>query len=380
MDLSNYLSRLYLRKTYSQELFMSEQHKPCPNCGNELEFSAEHQALFCRHCESIAEIENNGGAAVATTGYLETLAGLDNGEDAPEQIIAVCKNCAAELELPRNVVADRCSYCSSPIFAAEQSRRQLRPCAVIPFKINFEAALEHYRIWLRSRWFLPGKVKRQARTGKFNGVYLPHWTYDCGTKTDYTGQRGEYYFVTVSYTAVENGKSVRRTRQERRTRWYPAAGTVENRFRNVLVPANHSLPENLVKKLEPWSLGSLIGYQPDLIRGYQEQSYSVSLESGFGEAKVIMEPQIRETIRRAIGGDVQRIDGVAVAYHNIGFKLVLLPVWVNAFKFRNKEYIFLVNARTGEVQGERPWSVWKIIFFSIFILALVAGVIFFLNR
>ncbi|MFA6999152.1 MAG: hypothetical protein WC198_08345, partial [Victivallaceae bacterium] len=86
------------------------------------------------------------------------------------------------------------------------------------------------------------------------------------------------------------------------------------------------------------------------------------------------------TIRRAIGGDVQRIDGVAVAYHNIGFKLVLLPVWVNAFKFRNKEYIFLVNARTGEVQGERPWSVWKIIFFSIFILALVAGVIFFLNR
>ena len=39
---------------------------------------------------------------------------------------------------------------------------------------------------------------------------------------------------------------------------------------------------------------------------------------------------------------------------------MLLPVWVAAFHFVGRPYRFVVNGRTGEVHGERPWSVWKI--------------------
>ena len=39
---------------------------------------------------------------------------------------------------------------------------------------------------------------------------------------------------------------------------------------------------------------------------------------------------------------------------------MLLPVWVAAFQFVGKPYRFVVNGRTGEVHGERPWSFWKI--------------------
>ena len=39
---------------------------------------------------------------------------------------------------------------------------------------------------------------------------------------------------------------------------------------------------------------------------------------------------------------------------------MLLPVWVAAFRFVGRPYRFVVNGRTGEVQGERPWSFWKI--------------------
>jgi len=44
----------------------------------------------------------------------------------------------------------------------------------------------------------------------------------------------------------------------------------------------------------------------------------------------------------------------------VTFKHILLPVWLAAYKYRGRTYRFVVNARTGRVQGERPWSAWKI--------------------
>ena len=51
------------------------------------------------------------------------------------------------------------------------------------------------------------------------------------------------------------------------------------------------------------------------------------------------------------------------------FKHVLLPVWLAAYKYRGKTYRFVVNGRTGRVQGERPWSAIKIA------LAVIVGLI-----
>jgi len=53
----------------------------------------------------------------------------------------------------------------------------------------------------------------------------------------------------------------------------------------------------------------------------------------------------------------------------------LLPVYVGAYRFGEKVYQVVVNGRTGEVQGERPYSFWKIFFFALFLLALVITII-----
>jgi hypothetical protein len=36
------------------------------------------------------------------------------------------------------------------------------------------------------------------------------------------------------------------------------------------------------------------------------------------------------------------------------------PCGLAAYKYRGKTFRFLVNARTGRVEGERPYSTWKI--------------------
>ncbi len=69
-------------------------------------------------------------------------------------------------------------------------------------------------------------------------------------------------------------------------------------------------------------------------------------------------------------------------YEDETFKHILLPVWMAAYKYAGKSYRFLVNGQTGEVQGERPWSVWKITFAVIggLIVAGAAAYVYYLNN
>ena len=65
---------------------------------------------------------------------------------------------------------------------------------------------------------------------------------------------------------------------------------------------------------------------------------------------------------------------VDTAIKDVTFKHILLPIWVAAYKYRGKTYRFVVNGRSGRVQGERPWSAWKIAF-AVVVGLIIAGVI-----
>ena len=86
-----------------------------------------------------------------------------------------------------------------------------------------------------------------------------------------------------------------------------------------------------------------------------------------------MDQQIRRDVRFDIGGDRQRIDALETRVSDVTFKHILLPVWLAAYKYRGKSYRFVVNGRTGRVEGERPYSAWKIAFAVLFV-AIVAGI------
>ncbi len=135
--------------------------------------------------------------------------------------------------------------------------------------------------------------------------------------------------------------------------------------------ASDSLPGECLHKLEPWDLERLVPFADEYLSGFRAESYRVSLDDGFTKAKAIMDAAIRASIARDIGGDHQRIHSVRTQYDGVTFKHILLPVWLSAYRFKEKVYRFLVNARTGEVQGERPWSGWKITGMVVAILLVI---------
>ena len=342
---------------------------PCEQCGALQSYAPGTRELTCPYCSHITAIPE-APEPIRELPLREALATLGAAPPAGQQAVVQCRNCAAEFSFDANVHAGACPFCGTPIVTGTGEERHIKPASLLPFKIDEAAARDAFRRWLRKLWFAPRLVDQYIRDAStLTGVYVPYWTYDAMTDSSYTGERGDAYYVTVPYTTTVNGKRVTRQRRERRIRWSPASGRVSRFFDDVLVGASESLPRQITDRLAPWDLEALVPYDERYLSGFRSEVYQVGLDQGFQRATQIIDAAIREDVCRDIGGDAQRIHNVQTAYSRQTFKHVLLPVWSAAFRYREKIYRFVVNGRTGKVQGERPFSPWKIAG------AVIAGII-----
>lgn len=286
-----------------------------------------------------------------------------------------CPGCRAQVTFQPPDVAGRCPFCDTGIVAQPHSPDPLiAPEAVLPFAITEKAARAEIVNWLGRRWFAPRQLKQLAQQEKIQGVYLPFWIYDCQTRSRYRGERGEHYYTTETYTETNSeGKSETKTRQVQHTRWRSASGEVSRTFSDMLIPASTAVATKRLDQLEPWQLSQLQPYDPAYLAGFKAQRYQVTLKAGFDTAKQRMEDPIRSDVRRDIGGDEQRIHSIDTIYLAVMFRHLLLPVWLCVYQFRQKRYQVIVNAQTGEVLGDRPYSKSKIAGTIAAGLSLVAG-------
>lgn len=353
-----------------------EHRYPCAQCGAQLRYAPGQTTLSCDHCghvQTIAAPTVRKRARALTEHDLR--AGLRDAlpADASQDVrTTTCTSCGAQVEIQGPAHATECPFCASPVVLDTGAHRLIKPQALVPFQLTETQARQAMTQWLGSLWFAPSTLLEYARKGRaMTGIYVPFWTFDAATDSRYTGQRGEYYYETRTVTVTVNGKSEQRREQVRHTRWHAAAGRVARDFDDVLVMASSSLPHRLGNDLTPWDLSVLEPYSPDYLAGFQAEGYTVPLDQAAQSAKATMARIIEQDIRADIGGDEQRITSVDTGYRDETFKHILLPVWMAAYKYNGKSYRFLVNGQTGEVQGERPWSVWKI-GFAILLLALLA--------
>ncbi|PID56809.1 hypothetical protein CSB45_09860 [candidate division KSB3 bacterium] len=358
---------------------MAEKIFPCRQCGASVRYKAGTNSLLCPYCGTENEISVDRSIAIEEQDFHEYLRHAASNADTVDHIVVTCQSCGAETTFDDNIVASACPFCGTDIVAQQHSVKKLKPQSLLPFQIDKETSAAQFKHWLASRWFIPDKVKRFARRGGVKGIYSPYWTYDAVTTTDYTGERGEYYYVTERYTAMESGRNVTKERVVRKTRWHPARGTVRNVFNDVIVAGSENIPKKLSDRLVPWDLENLVPYTEEYLSGFLVESYTINVEHGFEDARNKMEPTILATIYEDIGGDEQRITRLNTQYADVTFKHLLLPVWFGAYRFREKVFQYIVNARTGEVQGERPWS-WVKITLAALAGLLIAGGIYILQH
>ena len=299
----------------------------CKDCGALLLYAPGAQKLACKYCGAQNDIHTaDEQQEVEEIAYEDFISNKINQEEKQTVSTVKCNNCGAATTLKPNLTSDTCAFCASPlVIQGGTTSTIIKPKYVLPFKIDDKNAHNIFIKWLNGLWFAPNDLKKYAALNeKLKGIYMPYWTYDSMAKTNYEG-----------------------------------------------VLASKSLPDSVTRPLEPWDLENLTPYKEGYISGFQTECYQTDVKSGFEMAKEVMEDAIKITIRQQIGGDDQRINRMHVVYSNVSFKHILLPVWLSAYGYNNKVFRFIINGRTGEVQGQRPYSVIKIALAIIAVIAII---------
>lgn len=351
---------------------------PCESCGADLEFAIGVQSLKCAYCGFEKKLDIDPDATVREQDYKETLDRLvkqrgSASVDAKDVKQVRCLSCGGTVRFVGTITSTECAYCGVPLQldGVHDAVGGIPVDGVLSFLIDRKTAKKNLKEWVRSRWFAPNDFKARGIQGRFNGVYLPYWTFDSLTFNRYAGKRGVHYRVTVG-----SGKN-RRT--VTRTRWYPASGAFQRFFDDVLVIAGRGLPDKRLMALEPWPLNKCVPFNPQILSGFLARTYDVALDEGFEGADARMEEAIRTEVRLRIGGDVQLIDSLDTRHDAVTYKHLLLPVWMLAYRYGKKSYQVVVNAGTGEVQGDRPWS-WVKIMLAVFAGVSAVGLVLYLRQ
>lgn len=324
-------------------------------------FDPALQKLKCPYCDVTAEIEKrvphirdfeeerySGGVALDSDTYK-------------------CPNCGGEAEIHGFATAVKCPFCGGTNVVKLEDMKGLKPDSLLPFVLTKETAADSGKKWIKKRFFAPSKLKKNFVVENFNGVYIPSFAFNAKTFSTYDGRFGDDKTRTVQ---TKDGPKT-----EHYIEWYNVRGNWNRNFENTMVEASSQIQQDELRKILPFDMNNATAYTREYLAGFSAERYDTSLDDSFGTAKGEMNSTIRQEIINNYHPDHVDYLNVNTTFSNVKFRYTLLPLWICGYKFKEKLYRFLVNARTGRATGKAPTSPLKVTGLVFFILAIIAAIV-----
>ncbi|QJP35890.1 DNA helicase PriA [Nonlabens sp. Ci31] len=354
----------------------SEGKKSCVNCGAALTYEPGTDLITCDYCghKEVIEPSEQQFQELELHNYLQQMGAQSH---SMEISMLHCRNCGANQHVEESYKSLHCVYCTMPLIIEDAYQDNwILPGAVVPFDFKQDKAHQIFKKWIAVLWWAPNNLKRASLSPEnTKGLYVPYWTFDAELYAQYEGQRGEYYYVTVTSGSGKN----KRTRQERRTRWYPSSGEVSGFIDDTLVKGSIQKGGQIPQQIAFWKLDELKTFDTRFLAGYVTEKYTIPLQDGHLEAKEKARDIATALASRDIGGDTQRVHKLEMQLSEETFKHILLPVYISSYKFNSKRYNFYVNGQTGKIYGTRPYSFWKIFLAILAGLMLIGAIVYVVN-
>jgi hypothetical protein len=291
---------------------------------------------------------------------------------------AKCTECGASVEFPAGTTATRCSFCDSPTVLVPDPETRFLPQGVIPFGVGKDAALDQFRRWLGRLWFRPGDLRGRAQVAEIRGVYLPYWTFDAQVASSWRADAGWYYWETERF--FDNSQNRWMERRVQKTRWESAWGERQDAYDDWLVCASRGVPTSLEARAGKFDTGGLRVWAPEYLAGFLAESYAVDLQAAWEAARIGIGGAQSHRCEADVPGDTHRFFSAQHRFGDVTWKHILAPLWIAAFRYRERAFQFLVNGQTGVVSGDAPYSAGKIALLVLAIVAAIVAVIFLARR
>ncbi len=350
----------------------------CPACGSPLTYDTSGK-LVCGACSnefevdavkkfSEAENESNGFE------WGDYKKDFESGSEKLENTrVYVCKFCGAAIETDGTTAATHCPYCDNEVIISEQLTGSIKPNAVIPFKVDKNAAVAAVKKHFKGKKLLPNDFAAEHKLGKITGVYVPFWLFDSGIDGNMNlNTTNVRHYSDSDYNYTE-------------TKHYLVTLDGQMRFSKIPVDGSEKMDNDLMDALEPFDYSELTDFNPAYLSGFLADRFDEDPDESLPRASARMNNSAQDVFKSC----ASEFDSVSVKSSNMSLvdpsvKYVLLPVYLLNLKYKDKNYRFAVNGQTGKVVGELPISKIKsFLHFGLFfaIAAIIGGVIaYFVTR
>jgi hypothetical protein len=312
----------------------------CTLCRNVV----DAEDLFCANCGR--EAPRPEGAA-RPPALEQGLTGFD------------CRGCGASTTWDPGTKALRCAFCGSADLAQQAAPTgRVEPARLLPFRVPHEEAEKRFRTWIGTGFWRPRGIAKEARLVSMQAVFIPCWRFAAAAETNWTADS----------SATPAGA---------RADWCPLGGRSEGEIDGVLVLASGSLAPDEIEGLLPYDLAAAEPYRRTALGAVPVEDFGVSRRGARPEARRGIEAAEVDRCAAFVPGRARNVH-VNVLVRDLTSEPVLLPVWINAYRWKERVFRFLVNGQTGAIVGQAPRSVVKALLLLL-AFALVVAAIFLLR-
>lgn len=340
----------------------------CKNCGGELIYDANSGELMCNKCSSLIDIPEQNT-------ILENKPLLDNSTITTSKTKYVqfhCSTCGRNHIVPTGNELFNCpSCCDSNL--SKTINVEYMPDGIIPFTLNKESAIKHFKNWIKSQKFTPNKLSEKASNYNFSGLYLPVYLYNFDCISQYSGVG---IIETTTHIRNNNGSYMPVTHRRRE----PFSGTREDSYYNYLDSATSIIQTNTLRKIANYNYENIYVYRPEFLYGLIGCEVDISLQESAKRIKNFINNDIRN--KAEFQPQYNYVENLTCSTNFIKseYNFLYLPIFSCNYKFKNKIYNFFINGVTGKTHGKTPKSKAKIISLVLSILGFVGVVAFFIIR
>ena len=325
----------------------------CENCGADLTFVPGKGTLYCKSCGSNFHVQSNLGKVKRhkySSDYVQ-----EKSEQGQTQYH--CPACGSNIFAGREKQVSICASCGNTNLEKKSSSVYV-PDGIVPFEINKERAGEIFLKYVKSRKFAPSDLSQMAKSHKIIGLYAPVWKFDFQALTRYR------YIGIKKY--LDNDKI------EREKEYELDKEKVQN-YDNLLLSGNAKLSNEVLNELGEYDFSKAVPYTSEYVLGFYMSDTNKSVHDEFEQKTSDISNQIKNSIENRIRDDYDRIDGFRCKtfFKDPFFNYLAIPVWINHYKYKNKDYHCYINGQTGKTTGTYPKSFWKI--FSL-VCAVALGI------
>ncbi len=343
----------------------------CPNCGAALEYSNEHGKHRCLFCDSMFD-EEQIKQHFAENEQMK----LDkaDGELTEEQreiekftgasALYTCPNCGAGVICGELEASVRCHFCHTPVILTGRLSGEYKPDLIIPFVTTKDLAKKSFYEYIKGKFLLPNGFKKNAEIVDISALYVPYWL-----KSGIVNARVEASCKKVRTWRVGDTRYTN-------TKYYTSIRAGEMTFIRVPCDGSKRIDDALMESIEPYNYNGIKPFSMSYLSGCAAEKYDVTLDA----AEKRIDNRINDAAVDTLKADMasQSYTSVTVTNSTMHYKnstavYALLPVWFLNYRFKGKDYPFVMNGQTGTRFGILPVSKIKSFLFGLGIFAAVAG-------